>query len=186
MAVVVPEGVVANSSGAHVKIREMLLEQGLWCVASLPGGVFNPYAGVKTDILFLDKVTAAKSKDVLFVKIENDGRDLGAQRRPIDKNDIPEALRVIHTWREHVLKSTPAADSALATIVPKEQIASSADRGLSVGRYRPETAEVVHHDDPSVILTEVLAIEGEIIQRGNALLAHLKKENETMADKTAR
>ncbi len=59
----------------------------LWAVVSLPAGVFNPYAGVKTSILFLDKILAKKTDQVLFVKVENDGFDLGAQRRPIDRND---------------------------------------------------------------------------------------------------
>ena len=57
-------------------------------MASLPAGVFNPYAGVKTSILFLDRALAKKTDKILFVKIEADGFDLGAQRKPVEKNDL--------------------------------------------------------------------------------------------------
>lgn len=99
--VIVPEGVVFNSTNAHKKIRQMLVEDaGLWCVVSLPGGIFNPYAGVKTSILFFDKSLKDKVKDILFVKIENDGFDLGSTKRPINKNDLPLAFETINQWRK--------------------------------------------------------------------------------------
>lgn len=99
--VIVPEGVVFNSTNAHKKIRQMLVEDaGLWCVVSLPGGIFNPYAGVKTSILFFDKSLKDKVKDILFVKVENDGFDLGATKKPINKNDLPIALEEIDKWRK--------------------------------------------------------------------------------------
>ena len=59
-------------------------------VVSLPAGVFQPYSGVKTSILILDKVLAKKTDRIAFSKVENDGFDLGAQRRAIDKNDLPQ------------------------------------------------------------------------------------------------
>jgi len=97
--VIVPEGIIFGSSNSHKKIREMLLENGLWCVVSLPGGIFNPYAGVKTSILFFDKSLKNKVKDILFVKVENDGFDLGATKKPIDKNDLPVTFETIKKWR---------------------------------------------------------------------------------------
>ncbi len=69
----------------------MLVEEYLVAVVSLPAGVFNPYSGVKTSILILDKSLARQSDTIGFFKIENDGFGLGAQRRPIDKNDLPQA-----------------------------------------------------------------------------------------------
>ncbi|HVN81042.1 MAG TPA: N-6 DNA methylase [Terriglobia bacterium] len=71
----------------------------LWAIVSLPAGVFNPYSGVKTSVLFLDRNLAKRMDEVLFVKVENDGFDLGAQRRPIGPNDLPEALKVLNDWR---------------------------------------------------------------------------------------
>jgi len=97
-AVIVPEGIIFQSGTAYKALRKMLVENYLFGVVSLPAGVFNPYSGVKTSILLMDKKLAKKTSSILFVKIENDGFDLGAQRRPIDKNDLPEALRVIQEW----------------------------------------------------------------------------------------
>ena len=73
----------------------MLVEDGLWAVVSLPQGVFNPYADVKTSILFFNNTIARQTKEILFVKVENDGFDLGSQRRPIDENDLPIRLEVL-------------------------------------------------------------------------------------------
>lgn len=107
--VIVPEGVVFNSTNAHKKIRQMLVEDaGLWCVVSLPGGIFNPYAGVKTSVLFFDKSLKNKVKDILFVKVENDGFDLGATKKPINKNDLPIALTAINIYKKAIEKGKMA------------------------------------------------------------------------------
>mgnify|MGYP001561779903 CR=1 FL=1 len=99
--VIVPEGVVFSSTTAHKKIRQILVEDaGLWCVVSLPSGVFNPYAGVKTSILFFDKSKKDNYDEILFVKVENDGFDLGAQRKSLDKNDLPDTLKIINIWKK--------------------------------------------------------------------------------------
>ena len=80
----------------------MLVDGGyLWAVVSLPAGVFNPYSGVKTTILFLDRERAKKTDKILFVKIQNDGYDLGAQRREIAKNDLPKALEILEAYKEN-------------------------------------------------------------------------------------
>ena len=73
----------------------MLVADCLIAVISLPAGVFQPYSGVKTSVLILDKRLAKMSQHILFLKIENDGFDLGAQRREIDKNDLPLALQTL-------------------------------------------------------------------------------------------
>ena len=86
-------------------------------------GVFNPYSGVKTSILLLDKRKSKESNSILFVKIENDGFDLGAQRGKIDKNDLPEALKI--------LDSGEADNTEIAHWVEKSQIEESGDWNLS-------------------------------------------------------
>lgn len=130
--VIVPEGVVFNLTNAHKKIRQMLVEDaGLWCVVSLPGGIFNPYAGVKTSILFFDKSLKNKVKDILFVKIENDGFDLGANKKPIDKNDLPEAINILNKYK---LGEKP--ESKLALFVEKSKIVKYGDYNLSSDRYQ--------------------------------------------------
>ena len=73
-AIIVPEGIIFQSAGAYKQLRKYLIENNfLWAVVSLPAGAFNPYSGVKTSILFLDKSLAKKTDKVLFVKVENDG-----------------------------------------------------------------------------------------------------------------
>lgn len=131
MAVIVPEGVAFNTSKAHTMVRQMLIENGLWAVASLPSGVFNPYASVKTSLLFLDKEIAKTNKELLFVKIENDGFDLGAQRRHVEKNDLPEVFNLLNAWKsgkeiknDHVMR------------VDKSRITESMDFSFSADRYR--------------------------------------------------
>ena len=88
--IIVPEGIIFQSQNAHKQLRKMLLEDYLVAVVSLPAGVFQPYSGVKTSILILDKALAKRTDRIAFFKVVNDGFDLGAQRRPIEKNDLPQ------------------------------------------------------------------------------------------------
>ena len=89
-AIIVPEGIIFQSQTAYKELRKMLVENSLVAVVSLPAGCFNPYAGVKTSILLLDKSLARQSETIAFFKVENDGFGLGAQRRAIEKNDLPQ------------------------------------------------------------------------------------------------
>jgi type I restriction enzyme M protein len=89
-AIIVPEGIIFQSQTAYSQLRKMLIENSLVAVISLPAGCFNPYSGVKTSILILDKSLAKKAKTIAFFKVENDGFGLGAQRRAIEKNDLPQ------------------------------------------------------------------------------------------------
>ena len=139
-AIIVPEGIIFQSQTAYKDLRKMLVENSLVAVVSLPAGCFNPCSGVKTSILILDKSLARQSDTIAFFKVENDGFGLGAQRRVIEKNDLPQvqaelaaylqALRT-KTSTETVLALTPTAQ-----IVPKEKIAANGDYNLSGERYR--------------------------------------------------
>ncbi|MEI6532405.1 MAG: N-6 DNA methylase [Candidatus Roizmanbacteria bacterium] len=105
--IIVPEGIIFQSGTAYKELRKNLVQNGLYAVVSLPSGVFNPYAGVKTSILLFDNVIAKQSKDVLFIKISNDGYDLGAQRRKIDKDDLPDALKYLTEYRQSIISGHP-------------------------------------------------------------------------------
>ncbi len=102
--VIVPNGIVATTQNAYVKLRRFLVEDSLVAVVSLPAGVFKPYSGVKTSILLLDKKLARTAKEILFLKITADGFDLGDKRNPIEANDLPEAERVVKAWFKGMLK----------------------------------------------------------------------------------
>ncbi|MDD5489628.1 MAG: N-6 DNA methylase [Candidatus Moranbacteria bacterium] len=150
--IIVPEGIIFKTENAYKQLRQMLIEVGLFAVVSLPPGVFNPYSGVKTSILLFDNQLAKKTDEILFLKIENDGFDLGAQRRKIDKNDLPEALEVLEAWKQSKKK-----DSDLALWVKKEKIAESGDYNLTGERYK-EIEVRKNQKWPEVELGEVCEI----------------------------
>ena len=134
--IVVPNGIVATSQTAYKQLRKMLVQDSLIAVISLPAGVFQPYSGVKTSVLILDKRLAKKSQHILFLKIENDGFDLGAQRREIDKNDLPLALQTLEAYKECLIDDKPYEDlPSMATMVDRTTILNNKDFGLSAERY---------------------------------------------------
>ena len=136
--IIVPEGIIFQSQNAYKQLRKMLVEEYLVAVISLPGGVFNPYSGVKTSILILDKSLAKKTDRIAFLKVENDGFDLGAQRRPIDKNDLPLAREEIVGYLQRLRAQEPVDDfqPKLGLIVAKGKIAANGEYNLSGERYR--------------------------------------------------
>ena len=96
--IIVPEGIIFQSQRAYTQLRKKLVEEYLVAVVSLPAGVFQPYSGVKTSILLLDRALARRTDRIAFFKVENDGYDLGAQRREIDKNDLPDVARAVREY----------------------------------------------------------------------------------------
>ena len=96
--IIVPEGIIFQGQTAYKDLRKMLVENSLVAVISLPAGVFNPYSGVKTSILILDKSLAKKTDKIAFFKVENDGFGLGAQRRAVEGDDLPFVLEQITNY----------------------------------------------------------------------------------------
>lgn len=131
-AVIVPEGIVFQSATAYKNLRKYLVDDGLlYAVISLPAGVFNPYSGVKTSILLMDKTLAKEQDSILFVKLSNDGFDLGAQRRKITGSEIPDVISVIQDYQ----KGVSVAERTNVTLVPKTDIAAQ-DYILVGERYK--------------------------------------------------
>ena len=144
--VIVPEGIIFKSENAYKKLRKMLVEDGLFAVVSLPSGIFQPYSGVKTSILFFDNKRSKETENILFIKVENDGFDLGAQRRPIDKNDLPKALELIKKYQEVADKKKEhiaAGDMQKvdAVLVRRQEILDTDDYNLSIEKYRIDPKE---------------------------------------------
>ncbi len=156
--IIVPEGIIFQSNKAYTSLRKKLIEDGLFAVVSLPAGVFNPYAGVKTSILLFDNEISKKTKNFLFLKIQNDGFDLGAQRREHNKNDLPLALEIIKKYKSSLDdKKFSENEKQIAHIVAKEKIIATGDYNLSGDRYK-ETVEIVNQKWPMVELNEVADI----------------------------
>jgi type I restriction enzyme M protein len=146
-AIIVPEGIIFQSQNAYKQLREMLVKNYLYAVVSLPAGVFNPYSGVKTSILLMDKTKAKQNDSILFVKVDNDGFGLGAQRRPIDKNDLPSALEALQS-------GVMGCSDIDAHWVEKTKIEESGDWNLSGERYKESLIE--NTDYEMVVLGKVL------------------------------
>lgn len=136
--IIVPEGIIFQSQNAYRQLRKMLVEECLVAVISLPAGVFQPYSGVKTSILILDKPLAKRTDTIAFFKIKNDGFGLGAQRRKIDKNDLPQARTEIDEYLNQVQvgKSTEYFQPMLGLIVEKNKISANGEYNLSGEMYR--------------------------------------------------
>jgi len=148
--IIVPEGIIFQRQTAYKQLRKMLVEEYLVAVVSLPAGVFNPYSGVKTSILILDKSLAKKSGTIAFFKIENDGFGLGAQRRPNGKDDLPATLEAIKKYECRMRNGDPIDPSDFNIhpsnfiLVPKEKIAANGDYNLSGERYREGAPQSTH------------------------------------------
>ena len=145
--IIVPEGIIFQSQNAYKKLRKMLVEEYLVAVVSLPAGVFNPYSGVKTSILILDKALARRRDSIGFFKVENDGFDLGAQRRKIDENNLPEVELAVREFMDisgQDIQDEDTSESMLnklsgqgsVQVVGKERIAAGGEYNLSGERYR--------------------------------------------------
>ncbi len=160
--IIVPEGIIFQSQTAYKELRKMLVENSLVTVVSLPAGCFNPYSGVKTSILILDKSLARQSDAIAFFKVENDGFGLGAQRRAIEKNDLPqvqaELAAYLHALRTGAPTAAVFAPTSSAQIVPKEKIAANGDYSLNGDRYREGAARASFF--PTVPLGEVCDLIG--------------------------
>lgn len=148
-AIIVPEGIIFQSGTAYKDLRKMLVENYLNAVVSLPAGVFNPYSGVKTSILLIDKALNKKTDKILFVKIENDGFELGAQRRAKGGSQLPKAVEIIKSFISETNSGNDPeiklAESfsglSLWNIATKEKIAENDEWNLSGERYKENTTQ---------------------------------------------
>ena len=164
--VVVPEGVLFGSTGAHRELRRQLVESyTVEAVLSLPGGVFNPYSGVKTSVLVFRKGGATGR--VMFLHAENDGFKLDANHdQPIDEDDLPGLVEAFRdrdarwaAWRDR----DPDTDWVENWWFAEADRLRAADFNLSANRHRPVSRASVEHRDPPEILDELRAIENEIL-----------------------
>jgi len=193
-AVVLKEGLLFDSKNMLRKICRKLVEQfEVLAVISLPNGVFNPYSGAKTSIVVFRKPLGkddVRTSKVWFYRVESDGRDLGATRRPLPDFDTDGDLEHMvslfpYTWRHERdggvrailkaddLKEFESEKSWWATI---EQICAT-DCNLTAGRYCPHEAEAVEHEKPEVLINRLLKLEKEITDDLRQLLAMVSGTN---------
>jgi type I restriction enzyme M protein len=188
-AVIVPDGVLFGSSKAHKAIRKILVEdQKLDAVVSMPSGVFKPYAGVSTAILFFTKTNSGGTDSVWFYDMRADGLSLDDKRNELlppeklgpapeqvlseedhEKNNLPDLLS---RWN-HRDKETGRERTEQSFLVPKDEIAGN-DYDLSINRYKEIVYEAVEYDPPKVILVRLAKLEAEIAKGREELEGMLK------------
>lgn len=168
-AVIVPDGVLFGSSKAHKTLRTMVVEeQKLDAVVKLPSGVFKPYAGVSTAILFFTKTNSGGTDDVWFYDVRADGFSLDDKRSPIGANDLPD---VLGRWRDRDAERGRARTEQ-SFMVPKGDIVAQ-DYDLSLNRYKEIVHDEVEHRAPLEIIADIETLEVEIAQGMDELKAML-------------
>ena len=177
-ATIVPDGVLFGSSKAHQGLRQELIENNqLEAMISLPSGVFKPYAGVSTGILIFTK--GGSTDNVLFYDMTADGYSLDDKRNPIKDNDIPDALAKWKRYNELYQANNQEALAAEFGDKTQKAFMVSADDikaqkfDLSINRYKEVVYQEETYEDPKVILGKLKALENEILADLNALEALL-------------
>jgi type I restriction enzyme M protein len=177
-AVIVPDGVLFGSSGAHKAVRRMLVEDHkLDAVIKLPSGVFRPYAGVSTAILVFTKTGVGGTENVWFYDVAADGFSLDDKRADLlppeklgptpaqplteaehEKNNLPDILA---RWG-NLADEAERPRTAQSFMVPVEDIRATGSWDLSLNRYKEVQHEEVVHQSPKELIAELRAIEAEI------------------------
>jgi type I restriction enzyme M protein len=170
--VVVPEGVLFGSTGAHKELRRQLVENNtVEAVLTLPGGVFQPYSGVKTSVIVFKK--GGRTQQVQFLHADNDGYKMDAQHdTPVEADDLPALVQAFKD-RAQLLPQWQQRDIA-AEWTEKYWFASADelrenDFNLSAGRYRPMSKAQAEHRNPIELLDELRAIEVELLEEIDGL-----------------
>lgn len=157
-ACIVPDGVLFGSSKAHKDIRKELMEnQRLEAVISMPPGVFKPYAGVSTGILIFTKTNHGGTDQVWFYDMQADGFSLDDKRSPVNDNDIPDIVERFHNRdreaeRERTEKSF---------FVSKQEIVDN-EYDLSINKYKKAEYVPVEYPPTGEILDQIFELERQI------------------------
>ena len=171
-ACIVPDGVLFGSSKAHKSIRKEIVENNrLEAVISMPSGVFKPYAGVSTAILIFTKTEAGGTNRVWFYDMQNDGLSLDDKRSPIEENDIPDIIQRFH----HLDGEMERKRTEQSFMVPKEDIVEN-DYDLSINKYKEVEYVPVEYPSTQEILTNLREIEMEIATAMDELTAMLGED----------
>lgn len=173
-ASIVPDGVLFGTSNAHKAIRRELVEnQTLQAVISMPSGVFKPYAGVSTAILIFTKTNAGGTSDVWFYDMKSDGYSLDDKRTEIKENDIPDIVARFHALsggqtsaegRTSFLSDPTLYDRKQQSfLVPKADIVAN-DYDLSINKYKEVERVKVIYDNPEVVLARLENLQNQVAE----------------------
>lgn len=156
-ASIVPDGVLFGTSKAHVAIRKEIVEnQQLRAVISMPSGVFKPYAGVSTAVLIFNKTNCGGTDKVWFYDMKADGFSLDDKRSPIADNDIPDVVARFKNLEAEANRSRKEQ----SFFVPVQDIIDN-DYDLSINKYKEVEREKVEYEPIKDILARLQQTEGE-------------------------
>ncbi|ESU24356.1 Type I restriction-modification system, DNA-methyltransferase subunit M [Flavobacterium enshiense DK69] len=156
-AVIVPDGVLFGSSNAHKQIRKEIIENHkLDAVISMPSGVFKPYAGVSTAVLFFTKTGTGGTDKVWFYDMQADGYTLDDKRTETRDNDIPDIVSRYHNLNDE--KDRKRTDKSF--LVPFADIKAN-DWDLSINRYKEVVYDEVTYAKPAVIIQDIKNLQEE-------------------------
>jgi type I restriction enzyme M protein len=156
-AVIIPDGVLFGSSNAHKQLRHTIVEgHKLDAVISMPSGVFKPYAGVSTAILFFTKTNSGGTDNVWFYDMQADGYSLDDKRAEIKENDISD---IIARYNQLDLEQSRSRTDK-SFLVPFDDIKNN-DWDLSINRYKEVIYEEVEYDSPSKIIADIEKLDTE-------------------------
>lgn len=157
-ASIVPDGVLFGSSNAHKQLRKEIIDNNrLEAVISMPSGVFKPYAGVSTAILIFTKTNNGGTDNVWFYDMKADGYSLDDKRSPIEQNDIPD---IIERFR-NLANEESGERTEQSFFVPKQEIVDN-DYDLSINKYKKTEYKAVEYPPTSEILAELRRLEKEV------------------------
>lgn len=157
-ASIVPDGVLFGTSTGHLAIRKEIVDnQRLQAVISMPSGVFKPYAGVSTAILIFTKTNTGGTDKVWFYDMKADGFSLDDKRNPIPQNDIPDIITRFHNLAGE--DNRTRKDQSF--LVPVEEIREKG-YDLSINKYKEVERERIIYEKSDVILRRIEELESEI------------------------
>ena len=169
-ACIVPDGVLFGSSTAHKAIRREIIENNrLEAVISMPSGVFKPYAGVSTAILIFTKTGHGGTDNVWFYDMKADGFSLDDKRSPTTENDIPDIIARFHNWETEATRER----TEQSFFVPKEEIAGN-DYDLSINKYKKTEYVPVEYPSTQEIMAQLRDLQKKIDAEMDALEELLK------------
>lgn len=171
-ASIVPDGVLFGSSKAHLAIRKEIVDnQQLRAVISMPSGVFKPYAGVSTAVLVFTKTNSGGTDKVWFYDMKADGYSLDDKRSPISDNDIPDVVTRFHNQQTEESRSRKEQ----SFLVPVEEIRNN-DYDLSINKYKEVEREKVEYEPVADILARLEKTESEYLKSYSELYKMLEEK----------
>ncbi len=158
-ASIVPGGeLLSGTKKAHMSIRKELVDnQRLQAIISMPSGIFQPYSGVSTAILIFTKTNAGGTDKVWFYDMKADGYSLNQKRTEVEENDIPDVIARFRNLKDEERRTRK--DQSF--MVPVDEIRAN-NYDFSVNKYKEVERVKVEYEKPEVVLGRIEVLQREI------------------------